>query len=258
MRLSIVIPVLNEGRALPALLAGLKASFPRAELIVVDGGSADDSLARAREQAHLVLRTAPGRARQMNRGAAAARGEWLFFLHADSRPDFGAAQLAAQLPETLAWGFFRLRLIGRSRALGTISRLINCRSAWTRIATGDQGLIIHAQLFRRCGGFAEIPLMEDVEFTRRLRAEGKPLAPDLYVESSARRWDEQGVAATVLRMWALRAAYALGVSPRRLWAHYYGRHALRRDRAGEARLARCADRPTERGDITLKEHQRRG
>lgn len=235
MRLSIVIPVLNEVGALPALLARLKASFPRAELIVVDGGSEDASVARALEQAHAVLQTAPGRARQMNRGAAAARGDWLFFLHADSRPCFGAAELQGRLPGAPAWGFFRLRLIGRARALGLIGRFINRRAAWTRVATGDQGLIIHAELFRRCGGFAEIPLMEDVEFTKRLRARGKPLALDLYVESSARRWDEQGVAATVLRMWALRAAYGLGVSPRRLWAHYYGPCALGRDRAGEAR-----------------------
>ncbi len=224
--ISFVIPVLNEGGTISGLLTQLRRNFPRAELIVVDGGSADDTVKRALTLADAVLQGPAGRAAQMNLGAGGARGEWLFFLHADSQPQFDGRELEPYLGGSDSWGFFSIRLLGRSRALGLISWFINRRSQLTSVATGDQGLLLRRELFLELQGFAELPLMEDVEFSKRLRRKAKPLRLPLQISSSGRRWDEQGVVNTVLRMWVLRFFYWCGVSPQRLWRHYYGPKAL--------------------------------
>ncbi len=225
-RFSFIIPALNEASGLPELLASLRAGFAGAELIVVDGGSSDDTVPMAMRGADLVLVGERGRAAQMNLGAAAATGEWLLFLHADTRPEFAAEDLARHVEAPIDWAFCRVRLVGRRTALRLISRAINLRSRLSMVATGDQMLMVRRACFAEEGGFASIPLMEDVEICKRLRRSCKGRALELTVASSGRRWDEQGVVSTVLRMWLLRFAYWAGVSPERLWEHYYGKAAL--------------------------------
>ncbi len=227
--LSIVIPVLNEAARLGQFLANLQRAFPDAEHLIVDGGSQDETLAIALRSGTTVLTSEPGRAAQMNLGAAAASGTWLLFLHADSKFDFTERDLYPELEapsEAATWGFFTVHLEGESRMLPLVASMMNLRSRLTRVATGDQGLFVETKLFRSLGGFASIPLMEDVEICKRLRRESTPLKPPLVLKASGRRWDEQGAWSTILRMWGLRLAYWLGVSPERLWRYYYGHRAL--------------------------------
>ncbi|MFT7286023.1 MAG: rSAM/selenodomain-associated transferase 2 [Halieaceae bacterium] len=218
--------MLNEAPGLPALLHTLAAGFPNAERIVVDGGSLDASVVTAMPLADVVLVGERGRARQMNLGAAAARGEILCFLHADSCPDFTEVAFWAAIGTQTSWGFCRVHLAGERRALAVISQFMNWRSRLSAIATGDQMLFVERGLYEAMNGFADIPLMEDVEICARLRRRARPAALALTVHSSGRRWEEQGVVPTVLRMWALRFAFWLGVPAQRLWNHYYGKSAL--------------------------------
>lgn len=204
------------------LLERLRERFPDAELIVVDGGSEDRSIAAAMPGADCVLLGPRGRAAQMNLGGHSARGDWLGFLHSDTVPEFNARELGEALQGQRDWAFCRVHLHGRSRGLDVIAWFMNHRSRLTRVATGDQFLLVRRSVFEELGGFGDMPLMEDVEFCKRLRCHGPPAALDLTVTSSGRRWDEQGPVKTVLQMWGLRLAYWLGVSPRRLWEFYYG------------------------------------
>jgi len=219
---SFILPVLNEAGRLGPLLARLRAAFPGAECIVVDGGSKDGTVPEALAAADLVLLGECGRAAQMNLGAAAARGDWLWFLHADTEPLFDALAVEAALAAGSPWGFCRVRLSGRAPALRLIERAMNVRSGLTGIGTGDQLLFLRRTLFEAEGGFAPLPLMEDVEFCRRLRRRARPGGAELSVRTSSRRWEENGILRTVLLMWTLRLRYALGASPDKLWARYYG------------------------------------
>jgi rSAM/selenodomain-associated transferase 2 len=220
---SFVIPVLNEGPRIKGLLEALSAAFPRAERIVVDGGSVDDSVAQALPGATALLMTAVGRAAQMNLGAQTARGEYLLFLHADTYPLFAGDALSTALSARPAWGFFAVCLDGRRAVFRVIERAISWRSRASGIGTGDQLLFVRRDVFEAAGGYAAIPLMEDVELSARLRRQHRPLVPPgLRVQTASRRWEQRGVARTVLQMWRLRLAFALGVSPERLWRQYYG------------------------------------
>lgn len=221
--LSFVIPVLNEADSLPSLLRELRQGFPNAELIVVDGGSSDASVSKAMPLANSVLLSSPGRALQMNLGAACATGDWLAFLHADTQPLFDQDKLEQFLHGDMQWCFCRISLRGRSAGLKMVSAFMNKRSATTRVATGDQLLFVKREVFESLNGFTVMPLMEDVDICKRLRSHNSGGIIPLMVASSGRRWDEQGLWRTILRMWALRLAFFLGVSPERLWQHYYGR-----------------------------------
>ncbi|EAQ97801.2 Glycosyltransferase involved in cell wall biogenesis [Congregibacter litoralis KT71] len=228
-----MIPVVNEGARLPELLSRLRREFGDAELIVVDGGSRDGSVSLALMNADLVLLGEAGRARQMNLGAACAKNHWLAFLHADTQPRFDTNALRAVLAGDVRWGFCRIALQGRSSGLAMVSAFMNRRSGVTRIATGDQLLIVERELFEVLGGFAAMPLMEDVELCKRLRRHAPGGMLPLVVDSSGRRWDEKGLWRTIFRMWALRLAFFAGVSPHRLWRHYYGKHALKGSPGGQ-------------------------
>lgn len=223
---SFVIPVLNEANRLPAFLAGLRGKFADAEIIVVDGGSTDGSVACAMPLADVVLVASPGRAVQMDLGAACARGDWLAFLHADTEPEFDQDDFQAALSKDICWGFCRVSLRGEAAGLTMVGAFMNLRSRLTRVATGDQMLALRRCLFEEVNGFAAIPLMEDVELCKRLRKRSPGGCLPLIVRTSGRRWDEQGLWRTIARMWMLRFAFWLGVSPTRLWRHYYGAHAL--------------------------------
>lgn len=196
--------------------------FPNAELLVVDGGSSDNTCELARPLCDTLLESAPGRARQMNVGSRQASGQYLFFLHADSVPQLDEARLQLYLVAKPSWGFCRLRLEGDEIAFRTISYFINLRSRLTRVATGDQMLFIEKEFLQRAGGFDEIPLMEDVALSKRLRQMASPQWITQPVITSSRRWREAGVLRTVLHMWCLRLAYFIGVSPEHLWQSYYG------------------------------------
>lgn len=226
-RLSIVMPVRNEAAGLAAVLAALQPLLLRgAELILVDGGSVDTTLALARDfsvgRAVTVTSSRPGRAAQMNAGAALAHGDMLLFLHADTfLPEAADTQIAQVLADgVVVWGRFDVQISGRSRWLPVIATLMNWRSRVTGIATGDQALFMTRAAFAQVGGFADQALMEDIEMSRRLRCLSAPACLRARVRTSGRRWDSRGVWRTIGLMWALRLAYWLGASPARLAAWY--------------------------------------
>lgn len=225
MRLSIIVPALNEAPLLPLLLHDLQPLRGEdTELIVVDGGSTDQTRVLAAPLADKVLCSASGRARQLNAGARSARGALLLFLHADSRVPPATRELIAALPaDAPRWGFFRVQLRGRSVLLPLVSTCMWWRSRIGGIATGDQGLLVPASLFRAVGGYPEQPLMEDLEICHRLgrRVPAQPFAAS--IDSSGRRWDEHGALRTIALMWWLRLRYYLGASPHHLAQIYLGR-----------------------------------
>lgn len=221
-RVAFVIPVLNEAAAIGALLESLRAAFPAAQLIVVDGGSDDGTAAHAAPLCDLFLRGARGRARQMNLGAYGASADYLFFLHADSRPRMQAADLERELAGAPEWGFAPLRLSGAAWPFRVIERFVSARSRLTAVGTGDQMLFVRRDVFVAQGGFDDIPLMEDVALCKRLRRASRPHMLSHPVTTSSRRWEEHGIARTVVLMWRLRLAYFLGAAPERLWRRYYG------------------------------------
>ncbi len=221
-RVSFIIPVLNEAPGIVSLLTKLQAQYPDAERVLVDGGSSDGTAALAAPYCHHLVRSAPGRALQMNAGARQAAGDYLLFLHADCEPGIDAGTLDNQLASAPQWGFCPVRLSGDELSYRVIGWFMNQRSRLTAVATGDQMLFVARQTFFRLGGFTEQPLMEDVEICKRLRREARPLVLPVPVAVSSRRWREHGVLRTVFTMWALRLAYVCGVAPERLHRSYYG------------------------------------
>ena len=220
--LSLVIPVLNEEAQIPGLLGELQRLRGLAEIIVVDCGSDDASVARAQPLCDRVLVSARGRALQMNAGAASARGTYLFFLHCDTHPCVTVDDLVSLLASKPLWGFFPVRLSGAAWQLRIVEKMMNLRSRTTHIATGDQLLFVRREDFMAMSGFAPIPLMEDVEICGRLRRMEAPHIASASVTTSSRRWEQHGILKTILTMWWLRLAYWLGVSPQRLVKAYYG------------------------------------
>lgn len=220
MSLSIVVPALDEEQEIAATLRAARAPGVL-EVLVVDGGSTDATVPIARELADEVLTGARGRAAQMNLGAARARGDTLLFLHADTRLPAGfAAAIAEAVGAGAVGGRFDVELRGRHPLLPLVASLMNLRSRLTRVCTGDQAVFVRRDAFLRLGGFAPIPLMEDVDLTSRLRRLGAIAALRQRASTSARRWEEHGVVRTILLMWALRLAFACGVAPERLAARY--------------------------------------
>ena len=222
VRLRIVMPVLNEGPTLARYLHALNELRQRgAELVVVDGGSTDDTWPLARVLADQVLLSPRGRAAQMNAGAKNCHADVLLFLHADTQLPQDADRLIAQaIAWGHSWGRFDVRIDGPSPMLRVVERLMNLRSRLTGIATGDQAMFVRRDLFERLGGFADLPLMEDIELSKRLKKLGPPACVNLPVVTSARRWQQHGVWRTVLLMWRLRLAYFLGASPSALALRY--------------------------------------
>ncbi len=218
MRVSIIVPALNEAAVLQPLLQMLSSRVT--EVIVVDGGSGDGSVDIARQFADRCLQSSPGRACQMNAGAACANGEWLWFVHADTRLLNPLDEYLAFIERTDCWGFFGLELSGPGFSFRLIERFINWRSRMSSVATGDQGMFLRRTVFNELGGFAEQPLMEDVELSKRLRRSAPAAASQILLQTSSRRWEERGVVRTVLLMWRLRLLYFLGASPQWLARQY--------------------------------------
>jgi rSAM/selenodomain-associated transferase 2 len=221
MTLSIVVPVLNEAADIEATLIVLAPLRARGvEVIVVDGGSSDGSAALARPLADRVLAAPRGRATQMNAGAAAARGDALLFLHADTRLPENADRLVLDALAHRPWGRFDVRFDGGG-ALRLVAMMMNLRSRATGISTGDQALFVRRETFEAVGGFPSIPLMEDIAASVRLKQISRPLCLHACVTTSGRKWRQHGVWRTILLMWRLRLAYFLGADPAAL-AHRYG------------------------------------
>jgi len=221
--LSIVVPVLDEAEGIVATLASLAPLRARgAELIVVDGGSRDATVARAQALADRVIEGPRGRARQMNAGAAVARGPTLLFLHADTRLPEDADRLIASAlgVAPLAWGRFDVAIEGHSRMLPVVAAMMNARSRLSGIATGDQAMFMTRAAFEAAGGFPDQPLMEDIELSARLKRLSTPVCLRERVLTSGRRWEQRGVWRTIVLMWRLRLLYALGVRADRLAPWY--------------------------------------
>ena len=215
-RLSLILPVLNEASiAVSALKALQPLRGAGHELILVDGGSTDDTVILGAPLVDRVEISAPGRARQMNAGAAVARGAVFWFLHLDTQVFPGAADRILDGLEASGkgWGRFDVRLSGRHPLLRLVERLMNLRSRLSGIATGDQGIFVRRELFGKLEGYPEIPLMEDIALSRNRKRHGRPLCLRKPLTTSSRRWERQGVVHTVLLMWRLRLAYFLGADP---------------------------------------------
>ena len=221
MRLSIIIPALDEA---PQIVAALEALAPlRAgghEVIVVDGGSADGTPALAAGLADRILQAPRGRARQMNAGAALASGDALVFLHADTRLPPDAAPLVLEALARRGWGRFDVRIEGRSLLLAVVAFCMNWRSRLSGIATGDQAMFVRREVFAAAGGFSDIPLMEDVALSARLKQISPPACLPQRVATSGRGWERRGVLRTIVLMWRLRLAYFLGARPEDLARRY--------------------------------------
>ncbi len=221
MCISVIIPTLNEGTSVVQTVAGVREAGA-CEIVVVDGGSGDGTLEVVSSLADIALSAPRGRASQMNAGARAARGEVLLFLHADTVLPQHFPELvrnAFQDPAVLG-GRFDVRLNAVGWSFRMIETLMNVRSRLTRIATGDQAIFVRHDVFRALGGFPELELMEDIEFSRRLKRTGKIACLRAQVVTSARRWQRDGVLRTIGLMWLLRLAYFFGVSPRQLKVFY--------------------------------------
>lgn len=220
MRLSIIIPALNEAEQIAATLAS--AAAPGVEVTVVDGGSGDATVDLARAAGATVLTAGRGRARQMNAGAAAADGDALLFLHADTRlpAGFDAAVAAALADPAVVGGRFDVRLEPSTPWLDLVAALINRRSRWSRIGTGDQALFVRRAVFEAMGGFPDLPLMEDLAFSIALKRRGGIACLRQTVATSSRRWLRDGPLRTVLLMWWLRFLFWCGVPAERLKRRY--------------------------------------
>lgn len=226
MSLSIIIPCLNEAADIADTLRALQPLRDRgAEVIVVDGGSRDDTVARAQPLADRVLAARQGRASQMNAGAARAGGAILLFLHADCvLPDEADGLIIDGLLRSHRhWGRFDVRITGTHPLLRVVETMMNLRSRLTGIATGDQGIFVTRSLFEAAGGFPEIALMEDITLSRHLKRFGAPLCLPHRITASGRRWEKHGVLRTIFLMWRLRLAYWLGADPDRLALRYAAR-----------------------------------
>ncbi len=213
--LSIVMPVLDEAAGIRATLQALAPLRQRgAEVIIVDGGSSDTTVALATPWADRVLVAPKGRARQMNAGASQARADVLLFLHADTRlPARADEQVSAAMAGGALWGRFDVSISGRPFMLIVVAALMNVRSRCTGIATGDQAVFVRRTTFEAVQGYPDQPLMEDIELSCRLRRHAAPACLRARVTTSGRRWEARGVWRTIFLMWRLRWRYWRGESP---------------------------------------------
>ena len=223
---SIIVPDFNEAETIEAFLVSVRESCGGgAQIIVVDGNSADGTASIARPRCDRLLESRKQRAAQMNAGVRHASADIFWFLHADSRLPKHADELIrdALARSGRSWGFFQVRLSGSNLMLRIVERMMNWRSNLTGIASGDQGMFVSRELFERIGGFQEIALMEDIAISGKLKVAGWPVCLPQKLVTSSRRWEKNGMLRTILLMWKLRLLYFFGVEPGKLARMYYGR-----------------------------------
>lgn len=222
MKVSIIIPVLNEAEHVVEVLLSLQRYRDEGhQVIVVDGGSDDDTTTLSQPYADTVLQTDRGRAKQMNYGIDAADGDVLLFLHADTRlPADAVAKIIAAAEEGCFWGRFNVRLTGKHMLFRLIENMMNLRSRLTGVATGDQAIFVSRESIDIVGGYPQLPLMEDIAFSKRLRDLDWPACLRQSVLTSSRRWEERGIVRTMLLMWRLRLLFFLGVPAQKLAKQY--------------------------------------
>jgi len=222
MKVSIIIPVLNEAEHIADTLESLDAYRRQGhEVIVIDGGSSDDTVSITEQYADKVLRSDPGRAMQMNSGIDQALGDVLLFLHADTRlPADAVSKIIDAIEEGYFWGRFNVRLSGKHFMFRIIELMMNMRSCISGVATGDQAIFVSLESIEIVGAYPRLPLMEDVVFSKRLRNLGWPACIKQQVVTSSRRWEDKGILRTMLLMWRLRLLFFLGVPADKLARQY--------------------------------------
>lgn len=224
MKLSFIIPVLNESENIRRILQPMTAFRHNGhEVIIVDGGSHDNTVELSQPLVDQVIESAKGRAKQMNNGASQATGDVLVFLHADTcLPEFATQMIETGLKKSNGlWGRFDVELSGSKSILRIIATVMNLRSRWTGIATGDQCIFVRREAFDKINGFPELSLMEDIALSKQLKKLSRPVCLRDKVITSSRRWEQQGVFQTILLMWYLRARYFFGSSTEKLEQIYY-------------------------------------
>jgi len=222
MKVSIIIPVLNEAEHIADTLVSLASYRSQGhEVIVIDGGSNDDTVSISEQYADRVLYSDAGRAMQMNSGIDEASGDALLFLHADTRlPADAVTKLIHAVEDGYFWGRFNVRLSGKHFMFRIIECMMNLRSCITGVVTGDQAIFVSHESIEIVGAYPRLPLMEDVVFSKRLRKLGWPACIRQQVVTSSRRWEDKGILRTMLLMWRLRLLFFLGVSADRLARQY--------------------------------------
>lgn len=224
MKLSIIIPTFNEAANIVTTLQRLQMWRELGhEVIVADGGSTDETCLLAETLAdHVFVSPQKGRAAQMNAGAQCAAGEVVLFLHADTLMPIEALDSVLQgfSDPQKQWGRFDVRLSGSKTVFRVIEALMNWRSRMTGIATGDQGLFVRKNVFNKLGGFPDMPLMEDVALSARLKRISKPFCSPVKLATSSRRWERNGIWRTIFLMWYLRLSFFLGANPEQLARRY--------------------------------------
>lgn len=221
MQVSIIIPVLNEEVVIAALLQQLQTCRSQGnEVIVVDGGSSDNTVLIAAPLADKIIHSAAGRASQMNAAATHASGDILWFVHADTKVPNNAVSLIRQALKNNIWGRFNVKLSGPHILFRVIETMMNVRSCVSGIATGDQGIFVRKQSFQQVNGYPSIALMEDIELSKKLKKLSRPVCIKAALITSSRRWEKRGILSTVLLMWRLRFLYWLGVRAEKLVGQY--------------------------------------
>lgn len=222
--ISIIVPVLNEATCLNSLLVQLEDwRNDKDEVIFVDGGSEDASRNMILASGFRLIKSELGRAKQLNQGAMSAKGDVLWFLHADSDiSEISRDSFLSQTHDESFWGFFKIKISDRALIFRIIAFCMNCRARCTRVATGDQGIFVSKSLFMKVGAYPDIKLMEDIELSCSLKHRAAPTILRGPINTSARRWRANGVVQTILLMWVLRMGWFLGCSDRTIRRLYDG------------------------------------
>ena len=225
--ISIIIPVLNEEKNISAALENIERLDGEKEVIIVDGGSIDNTVEIVKKKGVMLLSSQKGRGCQMNKGAEIANGDTLLFLHADTTlPENALLEIERVMKANeVIGGRFDVRFDDDRFIFKLIAFLMNWRSRLTGIFTGDQAIFIRKEIFKQIGGYPEIPLMEDIEISKKMKKAGRAVCLKDKVITSARKWKEEGIARTILLMWSLRLLYFFRVSPNTLLKIYYNKEA---------------------------------